>query len=111
MTDSGSLSLKNALSTFVVRETNRPLGAAGTAFELERRGTGWHVTIRLGFPLAAGGEGLVEALRVHCAAALAGAPIEFTVASEIVTHAVQHGVKPLPGVHNLIAVASGKGGV
>ncbi len=48
---------------------------------------------------------------MHCAAALGGATIEFTIVSSIVAHAVQHGLKPLPGVHNLIAVASGKGGV
>ena len=30
---------------------------------------------------------------------------------KIVSHAVQRGLKPLPGVKNIIAVASGKGGV
>jgi ATP-binding protein involved in chromosome partitioning len=33
------------------------------------------------------------------------------VESKIVAHAVQHGLKPLPGVLNIVAVASGKGGV
>ena len=33
------------------------------------------------------------------------------VTSKIVTHAVQKGVKPVKGVKNIIAVASGKGGV
>ena len=33
------------------------------------------------------------------------------VESAIVAHAVQHGLKPLPGVKNIVAVASGKGGV
>lgn len=33
------------------------------------------------------------------------------VSSKIVTHAVQKGVKPVQGVKNIIAVASGKGGV
>jgi ATP-binding protein involved in chromosome partitioning len=33
------------------------------------------------------------------------------VSSKIVTHAVQRGVKPLPGIRNIVAVASGKGGV
>ncbi len=111
MTDSASSNLRNAFGSFVVPQTGRPLGGPGAAFELERRGAGWHVTIRLGFPLAASGETLVEALRVHCAPALAGAPIEFSIVSAIVAHAVQHGLKPLPGAHNLIAVASGKGGV
>jgi ATP-binding protein involved in chromosome partitioning len=111
MSDSARSSLESALGSFVVPHTGRPLGGPGAAFELERRGGGWHVTLRLGFPLAASGEVLTEALRVHCGPALAGAPIEFSIVSAVVAHAVQHGLKPLPGAHNLIAVASGKGGV
>jgi ATP-binding protein involved in chromosome partitioning len=109
MTDSSTLNA--ALGSFVVPQTGRPLGGAGTGFEVERRGSGFRVAIRLGFPLAASADTLVEALRVHCAAALAGAPVEFSITSAIVAHAVQHGLKPLPGANNLIAVASGKGGV
>ena len=111
MPDSARSSLEAALGSFVVPHTARPLGGPGAAFELERRGAVWHLAIRLGYPLAGSGEALVEALRVHCAPALEGAPLEVAIESSIVAHAVQHGLKPLPGVHNLIAVASGKGGV
>ncbi len=37
--------------------------------------------------------------------------VSVNVSSQIVAHAVQRGVKLLPGVKNIIAVASGKGGV
>jgi len=37
--------------------------------------------------------------------------VSVNVSSKIVTHAVQRGVKPIPGIKNIIAVASGKGGV
>ncbi|MBT8561779.1 iron-sulfur cluster carrier protein ApbC [Polynucleobacter paneuropaeus] len=37
--------------------------------------------------------------------------IQVTISSNIVAHTVQRGVKLLPGVKNIIAVASGKGGV
>ncbi|MBT8630542.1 iron-sulfur cluster carrier protein ApbC [Polynucleobacter paneuropaeus] len=37
--------------------------------------------------------------------------IQVTVSNNIVAHTVQRGVKLLPGVKNIIAVASGKGGV
>jgi ATP-binding protein involved in chromosome partitioning len=111
MTDSGSSNLTRTLGAFVLPQTARPLAGPGASFDVERRGSSWHVTIRLGFPLAASGERLTDALRVHCAAVLAGATLEVTIVSSIVAHAVQHGLKPLPGAHNLIAVASGKGGV
>jgi len=37
--------------------------------------------------------------------------VNATVTSKILAHAVQRGVKPIPGVRNIIAIASGKGGV
>jgi ATP-binding protein involved in chromosome partitioning len=37
--------------------------------------------------------------------------VSINVSSQVVAHAVQRGVKLLPGVKNIIAVASGKGGV
>lgn len=38
-------------------------------------------------------------------------PLLVNVSSEIVAHVAQRGVTPLPGVRNVVAVASGKGGV
>ena len=111
MIDSTAANLTHTLAAFVVPYTGRPLGEGGSAFKLEQRAAGWHVTLELGFPLAASGEALVEALRLHCAAALEGAPLTVSIVTSIVPHAVQQGLKPLPGAHNLIAVASGKGGV
>ena len=111
MTVSASSDLKSTLGAFILPQTGRPLSGPGASFDLERRGTGWHATVKLGFPLAASGGALIEALRLHCASALAGSSLDVTLVSSIVSHAVQHGLKPLPGAHNLIAVASGKGGV
>jgi ATP-binding protein involved in chromosome partitioning len=87
------------------------LGTAGTSLDVERSGPKWRVAIACGFPLERSRGALVEALATHCATLGLSEPIEFTVTSSIVAHAVQHGLKPLPGVHNIIAVASGKGGV
>ena len=49
--------------------------------------------------------------QIEQALAQAGAPVQVRVNTRIVAHAVQQGMKPLPGVANIIAVASGKGGV
>ena len=108
MTDTSQESLERLLATFTVPETDRPLGGPGTSFTVTRTGSGWQVAILCGFPLAHARGDLIDALRVHCAAVAA---IEFVVTSEIKAHSVQHGLKPLPGVRNLLAVASGKGGV
>ena len=57
----------------------------------------------------------IDAIRKQVIAAVKAVPgvgnVSANVASKIVAHAVQLGVKLLPGVKNIIAVASGKGGV
>jgi ATP-binding protein involved in chromosome partitioning len=52
-------------------------------------------------------------LRVETAlqALAQGRTLEIRVSSQIIRHAVQRGVALLPGIKNIIAVASGKGGV
>ena len=66
--------------------------------------------IELGYP----GKSQFEPIRRQVLDALkaAGAPgASVTVRSKVVSHAVQRGVKLIPGIKNIIAIASGKGGV
>jgi ATP-binding protein involved in chromosome partitioning len=66
--------------------------------------------IELGYP----GKSQFEPIRRQVVEALkaAGAPgASVTVRSKVVPHAVQRGVKLVPGIKNIIAIASGKGGV
>ncbi len=68
------------------------------------------IQVVLGYPAAsrleAMRQALLEALKV------AGMPqAEVTMSSKVIAHAVQPGVALVPGVRNIIAVASGKGGV
>ena len=67
--------------------------------------------IALGYPA----KSQFDAIRKSVINALRELPevknVSVNVSSQIVAHAVQRGVKLLPGVKNIIAVASGKGGV
>ncbi|ARP93623.1 iron-sulfur cluster carrier protein ApbC [Bordetella genomosp. 13] len=68
------------------------------------------IAIQLGYPAVP----FVAQVRQQAEDALARAGIErakVQVAWNVATHAVQRGLKPLPNVRNIIAVASGKGGV
>jgi ATP-binding protein involved in chromosome partitioning len=103
--------LTEHLSRFSVPQTGRPLGTAGTVLAVTRTGATFKASVTCGFPMAASAAGLVDALATHCRDLPGAGAVEFNIESVIVAHAVQHGLKPLPGVHNLIAVASGKGGV
>jgi ATP-binding protein involved in chromosome partitioning len=103
--------LTDHLEKFVVPQTGRPLGKGGTALAVTRETRGWRAAVTCGFPMAVSAAELSEALATHCRSIAGPEPIELTVDSKIVAHAVQHGLKPLPGVLNIVAVASGKGGV
>jgi ATP-binding protein involved in chromosome partitioning len=68
------------------------------------------VDIELGYPAKGSKDALAAKLKEKILAAGArGATVN--VSSLIVSHGVQKGVKPIPSVKNIIAVASGKGGV
>jgi len=64
-----------------------------------------NITVSLGYPA----KGFVPELTEMIHKVLPDAEVQIT--SNIVAHEVQEGVKPLRGVKNIIAVASGKGGV
>jgi ATP-binding protein involved in chromosome partitioning len=88
------------------------LGAARVLREIELDAQGRvHAKIVLGFPARSHGPVLAEALRTRLQgiAGVRGAQIE--VGARIVPHQALQGVKRLAAVRNIIAVASGKGGV
>ncbi|WP_459615743.1 iron-sulfur cluster carrier protein ApbC [Bordetella sp. 2513F-2] len=71
---------------------------------------GVEVDISLGYPAAHAEAAVREAARQALAAA--GVPdARVSVGWQVAAHAVQRGLKPLPNVRNIVAVASGKGGV
>src|SRR5258706_106771 len=67
--------------------------------------------IELGYPAKT----QLDPIRKLIAGKLRGVPgvsaVNVSVTSKIVSHSVQRGVKLIPGVKNIVAVASGKGGV
>ncbi len=65
----------------------------------------------LGYPAASIIAELAEAIRTKISEGTGVAEVNVNLSSEIVSHAVQKNLKPMPGVKNIIAVASGKGGV
>lgn len=69
------------------------------------------VEIELGFPVARYAEELEAALRAPIEGLAQGLTIEFDIRAKIVAHTVQHGAKRLSQVRNILAIASGKGGV
>ena len=111
MTDAENQQLEAHLAQFVLPQTERPLGQGGAAYSVNSDGDRFGVDMTCGFPLERSGNAVVAALQAHCRPLSFADRIKFSLKWSVDTHAVQQGLKPLPGVSNLIAVASGKGGV
>ncbi len=101
----------NALSAVVDEYLKTDYVSAKWVRDIEITGNDVSLVIELGYPAAS----MHAFIRNRVTAALQQVPgigrITVDVTTKIITHAVQHGAKPLPGVKNIIAVSSGKGGV
>jgi len=69
------------------------------------------VRMELGFPTLGYTHSLQSALQAHLRRQGIELPLTLELSSAILSHAVQRNLKPLAGVKNIVAVASGKGGV
>ena len=102
--------IRKTLAQVVDPVTGRDLAVGLRERDVAADGAHTAVSVWLDYPAA----DCAPALQTAAHAALAGAglsAVRVTVGWRIAAHAVQHGLKPLPTVRNIIAVASGKGGV
>jgi ATP-binding protein involved in chromosome partitioning len=83
---------------------------AGALTSIKIEGHQATVKLELGFPIARYRPAL-EARLAACLASIPGLECTFEISSRILAREVQKGTKPLPEIRNIIAIASGKGGV
>ncbi len=86
---------------------DRPLSAVGRVFSAELSGSTAKIELQLGFPA----KGIVAELEEAIRGLISAEILELNVVSKITAHGVQRSLKPLANVKNIIAIASGKGGV
>ncbi|MCK9285797.1 MAG: iron-sulfur cluster carrier protein ApbC [Rhodocyclaceae bacterium] len=99
-----------ALKEVVDPNTGKDLIAARCVRNLKVSDGGVSLDVELGYPARTQHE-LIRGLVVAKLLSLGVAQAAVNVTQKIVAHSVQRGVSLLPGVKNIIAVASGKGGV
>src|ERR1041385_5394035 len=102
--------VQSTLKSLVDPNTGKDFVTARAARNIKIAGDKVSLDIELGYP----GKSQHEPIRRQVTQALkqAGArAVTIKVTSKVVPHAVQRGVKLVPGIKNIIAVASGKGGV
>ncbi|MDY7537019.1 iron-sulfur cluster carrier protein ApbC [Undibacterium sp. RTI2.1] len=103
--------VKTALTLVIDPNTNKDLITSKSAKNIKLDGNDVSLDVELGYPA----KSQIELIRLSVQTAvsnLAGVgKVSVNVYSKIVAHAVQRGIKLMPNVKNIIAVASGKGGV
>ena len=103
--------VKAALSQVIDPNTGKDLVPSKSAKNIRIEGNDVMLDVELGYPA----KSQIESLRASAIAAVRGIEgvgnVTANVYSKIVAHAVQRGIKLMPNVKNIIAVASGKGGV
>jgi ATP-binding protein involved in chromosome partitioning len=101
----------DALKELIDPNTRKDYVSSKSARNVKVEGDRVSVDILLGYPA----KSQIEPVRSEVTAKLSSLPgvadVSVNVSTKVVPHAVQRGVKLIPGVRNIIAVASGKGGV
>ena len=111
MTNISSTDITTAVGGMTDPYTGATLQAGKANYQAVSNDKEVQITLTLGYPTL-GAESVWQPLLKQTLAPLVGKKhIVVTLQSDISAHAVQKGVKPLAGVKNIIAVASGKGGV
>ena len=113
MTPEASLdAVRATLDAYTDPYLGETLGAAQVVRELTGDGgAGYTAKIVLGYPVGGYRDELTAGLKAALAAAGIGAPLAVELNADIRAHAVQRTLKPLGEIKNIVAVASGKGGV
>ncbi len=104
--------VQSALKQLIDPNTKKDFVAGKSVKNIKVSGSDVSLDIQLGYPAKSVWDEIRTLVEGHLRAALPGAgKVSANVSSKVVPHAVQRGVKLVEGVKNIIAVASGKGGV
>ena len=99
------------LNSIKISTIERPLGQVARVTDVETTDDGLKAAVEFGFACA----GLHEDIRAEITDIVRDElgldQVELEFSTKIRKHAVQRNLQPIPGVKNLIAIASGKGGV
>jgi ATP-binding protein involved in chromosome partitioning len=101
-----------ALKNLIDPNTRKDFVSGKSVKNVRISGSDLSLDILLGYPAKSVWGEIKSLVEGHLKASLPSAgKVEANVSSKVVPHAVQRGVKLVEGVKNIIAVASGKGGV
>ncbi len=103
--------IESAIKEYIDPYLEKDLVTAGAVKDTAIDGDNIKVKVVLGYPAYGYADKLVDQLKSRIEKLDGVASAEIDVSWEIASHSVQGGMNPLEGIKNVIAVASGKGGV
>ncbi len=103
--------VESAIKQYIDPYLEKDLVTAGAVKSIDIEGAVVKVKIVLGFPAYGYVDKLCEELKTLISAIDGVSSVEVDASWTIASHTVQGGMNPLEGIKNVIAVASGKGGV
>jgi ATP-binding protein involved in chromosome partitioning len=109
--DSAESAIREKLMSYADPYLSQTLGEAKSVVSVTLQNGVARVELSFGFPCGDYAAELQSALQEHLQPQLGQSRLVLELKSQITTHAVQRTLKPLAGVKNIVAVASGKGGV
>ena len=105
------LQIQTALQQVVDPNTGKDLVTSRSAKNIKLDGADVSLDVELGYPAKSQIELMRKMVEDKIKNVAGVGKVSANVYAKIVAHAVQRGVKPIPGIRNIVAVASGKGGV
>ncbi|GAB4351542.1 MAG: iron-sulfur cluster carrier protein ApbC [Gammaproteobacteria bacterium] len=104
--------VEEALKSYIDPNTGKDLLETRSVKGIEIDGDKATINVELGYPAAGFQQEMSATVAEQVKKAIPELEsVDVNVTHKIISHAVQKGVTPLPNVKNIIAVASGKGGV
>ncbi|WP_295543769.1 iron-sulfur cluster carrier protein ApbC [uncultured Thiohalocapsa sp.] len=100
-----------ALKRYVEPHLGRDLVSSKSIKSIDIEGDQVKVKVMLGFPAKGAADAIEEGVKTAVAGVEGVSAVQVDVAWEIRSHSVQKSLKPIDNIKNIIAVASGKGGV
>ncbi|NOR69975.1 MAG: iron-sulfur cluster carrier protein ApbC [Methylomarinum sp.] len=111
MTEITKVDVENLLKSLIDPNVETDLVSSKSVKQIAVEGTDVKVTIELGYPAKSYLAQLKTAVEEKLQTLPGIGKITVDVNVNIISHSVQQSLKPIPNVKNIIAVASGKGGV
>jgi ATP-binding protein involved in chromosome partitioning len=111
MTKHSKIDIENALQSFIDPNHGKNLIAAKSVKLIGLDKDQVNVKLELGYPALSYHNELKSALATHLNEQIGLTEVIVDIETKIATHAVQQNLKPHANIKNIIAIASGKGGV